>query len=193
MTLVELMIATLLTGLLVSVMLTAFVVTSRTERQTGQDTQALASLRLVNDRIARELRQARRVYADSTGTRLHVWIDADRDNQQDPSERITFEITTNSGSAPAAAGSTSTITRTTDASGATKVPIATNMQLFPVSASSPATFVYSPTFTAVTAPSITWTDVSLVAITTAADDAPGPFPAPRTLKTEMRLRNATTY
>ena len=189
MTLVELMIAMLLTGILCSAILAAFIVTDRTDRQTGQDSQALASLRLVNDRIAKELRQARRVYSDSTGAKLHIWVDGDRDNQQDPSERITFAITTNSGGAAVAAGTTSTITRVTDAPGAVKIPIATNMQLFPAS----ATFVYSPSYTSVASPSTVWTDVTLVSMTIASDDAPGPFPAPRTLKTDMRLRNATTY
>ena len=198
MTLVELLVGMLITGLVAAMMVSAYVVTTRSDRQASQDHQALASLRLATDRVERDLRQARRVYKDSTGSQLHMWVDYDRDNQQDLSERITFEVTTNNGLAAAVAGTTSTLRRKTDAPGMSPLIIVDNMQLFPPSDVNRLTFQYlnsigATAFTAVAAPSSTWTDTTIVDIRLASDAAEGPYPAPRTLKTEVRLRNATTY
>jgi prepilin-type N-terminal cleavage/methylation domain-containing protein len=189
MTLIELMIAVLLTGIILSMFVAAYMVVTRTDRQTSQDAQSLAQLRVATDRIERDLRQARRVYQDSNGSRLHLWVDSDRDNQQDLSERVTFELTTDNGLAPVATGSAATLRRKTDVVGAAPMIVSTGMQMFP---SSP-TFAYSPTFTVAAAPSTAWTDTTLVSITLAADEAPGPYPGPRTLKTDLRMRNARTY
>jgi Tfp pilus assembly protein PilW len=196
MTLVELLVVVLLTGIIAAVMVAAFIVTTRSDRQTGQDAQSLANLRIATDRIEKDLRQARRVYMDSNATRLRIWVDSDRDNQQDLAERITFSLTTDNGLAPAVGGSTATLRRTTAAPGAPNMIMASGMQLFPTS----ATFEYrntvnpsTPAFTPVAGPTATWTDTSLVKVTLAADEAPGPYPGPRTLLTEVRLRNATTY
>jgi Tfp pilus assembly protein PilW len=197
-TLVELMVTMLITSLVGAMIVAAYIVTSRSDRQASQDHQALATLRLSTDRIEGDLRQARRIYQDSTANRLHMWVDYDRDNQQDLSERITFEITTNSGLSPAVAGTTSTLRRKTDAPGTAPMLIADNMQLFPPANADRLTFQYlnaagGTAFTPVAAPSSVWTDTTLVDVRLASDAAEGPYPAPRTLKTEVRLRNATTY
>ncbi len=197
-TLVELMVTMLITSLVGAMIVAAYMLTSRSDRQASQDHQALATLRLANDRIERDLRQARRIYNDSTAGRLHMWVDYDRDNQQDLSERITFEITTNNGLAPAVAGTTSTLRRKTDAPASTSLLIADNMQLFPPADVDRLTFQYlnavgGAAFAPVAAPSSVWTDTTLVDVRLASDAAEGPYPAPRTLKTEVRLRNATTY
>lgn len=198
MTLVELMVAMLITGIVAAMVVAAYILTTRVDRQTSQDHQALSTLRLATDRIERDLRQARRVYKDSNASRLHMWVDYDRDNQQDLSERITFEIKTNNGLAPATAGTTSTLTRTTDDPATSPLLIADNMQLFPPADVDRLTFQYlnalgATAFTSVAAPSASWTATTLVDIRFASDAAEGPYPAPRTLKTEVRLRNATTY
>jgi Tfp pilus assembly protein PilW len=198
MTLVELMVVVLLTGLVGAMMVAAYMVTARTDRATAQDHQALANLRIATDRIERELRQARRVYRDSNASRLHFWVDYDRDNQQDPSERVTFIVTTNTGAAPSATGTTSTLWRRTDEPGSPQVIVTTGMQLFPATDADRLTFQYknqagTTAFTSVAAPSTEVTPTSLIELRLASDEAEGPYPAPRTLKTEVRLRNATTY
>ncbi len=201
MTLVELLVATLLTSIVCAFMLIAILTTTRADASNDQESRALAQLRISAGRVMNELREARRLYADSTSTRLHFWVDTDRDNQQDPGERITYLIRSKTGATPVADGTPAVMVRRTDAPGSTEMLISDELQLFPPDAAGTVpelrrdTFQY-PTyqpFTQVPSPSTTWTDVTLVSFVLAADTAPGPYPAARTLKTDVRMRNARTF
>jgi len=193
MTLVELLVVMLIMGIVGTIMMMAIMMTSRTDRQTDQDLRALNDLRLASTHMQRDLRQARRLYMDSTATRVHFWVDEDRDNQQEPSERINYEIVTRDGGPPVAEGSPAMLVRYTDAAPSQRFVVSEQMQLFPATALDRLTFQYSPTFTPAPTPSTEWARTTLVTLTFAADAAPGPYPGTRTLRTNIRMRNARTY
>ncbi|MDQ3659966.1 MAG: prepilin-type N-terminal cleavage/methylation domain-containing protein [Actinomycetota bacterium] len=91
-TLPEVLIAMVITGVVTSVLLMGTVSVYRGHNFTQQDSASLGALRTSLDRFEKEVRQARIMYNDSTDKLVHVWVDYDRDNQQDPVERILWEI-----------------------------------------------------------------------------------------------------
>lgn len=92
MTLPEVLIAMVITSVVTSVLLMGTVSIYRGHNFTQQDSASLGALRTSLDRFEKEVRQARIVYDDSTDKLVHVWVDYDRDNQQDPAEQILWEI-----------------------------------------------------------------------------------------------------
>jgi prepilin-type N-terminal cleavage/methylation domain-containing protein len=91
-TLPEVLIAMVITAVVTTVLLMGTVSIFRGHNLTQQDSSSLGALRTSLDRFEKEVRQARVVYNDSTDKQVHVWVDYDRDNQQDPAEKILWEI-----------------------------------------------------------------------------------------------------
>lgn len=92
MTLPEVLIAMVITSVVTTVLLMGMVAVYRGHNFTQQDSSSLGALRTSLDRFEKEVRQARVMYNDSTNKLVHVWVDYDRDNQQDPVEKILWEI-----------------------------------------------------------------------------------------------------
>ena len=90
--LVELLIAMFIVSIIGSILYGAFVSVLRTERFSGEDSHALAQLRIGTDRLSAELREGKRVYVNSTARLVRVWVDRNRDDRQDANERVTWEI-----------------------------------------------------------------------------------------------------
>jgi prepilin-type N-terminal cleavage/methylation domain-containing protein len=164
-TLVELLIVMAVSAIVVTVAYAGLDGATRTDDFTRVDAEALVSLRTGMDRLEKELRQARTVYDDSTSTTVRMWVDYDRDSQQDPVERVSWTL--------AAGGSGWELTRDTDAGSGDY--FATGNLL------SGSQFTYAP------APP----DTTLVVVRLRADADPDAGSAGvRTLLTEVRLRNA---
>ena len=145
----------------------------RGHTMTSQDSDTLDQLRVALDRVEREVRQARRVYVGSTSSYLQIWADFDRDNQQDLTERIVYQVTEQ----PSGSGR-GQLTRTTMAAGAPVKILARDL----VYTLGFAYFSYSPADPAL---------ATLVRFQFKADVDPGRFARERTVTTEVRLRNAT--
>jgi type II secretory pathway pseudopilin PulG len=167
---VEMIVAMAITAMVGSLLVAAFSMMNRVDRFSQQDTEALADLRTAAERFQKEMRQARKVYDTvnapaSTSVLVHFWVDYNRDNQQNLAERLIWRFET-------ASGGKMRLVRTSEA-GDSRIQ-ATNL----VSGSS---FTYSP------APPGT----TLVTLTLRADVSSGDQPSPRTVRTKVRLRNAT--
>lgn len=159
--LIELMVAMAIGGIVVAIGFAFLVRSMSTEKFTDEESQSMAELRVAAARFTREIRQARLVYLDPARTgpsSVYVWVDTDRDNQRDAAERITWRI------------EGSTLVRATDA-GASAV-IATGLE--PASG-----FAYDPPAAPTT-----------VTATFVVDRAPG-YAGPREVVTEVNLRNAS--
>jgi Tfp pilus assembly protein PilW len=167
MTMPELLVGMVLTGVVTGLLVLFVATTHRAYRHTDQDSEALGSLRTAIDRVEKEIRQARRVYSDSTGRKLRVWVDSDGDNQQDLEERVTWEVETVSG--------VGHLTRITEEAGATKRTLVRNLV-----AADAFSYNSSPV-----------SDATLVTISLGADaNTTSEGPGARTVTTKVRLRNA---
>ncbi len=165
---VEMMIALFITMIVGGLLTMAVLMVVRVERFTSEDSQSLGELRTATERFLKEVRQARKIYATSTGTRIHFWVDYDRDNQQDDDEQLFWELTTSGGA--------TTLTRTSEADIAVDVPprtVATRL-----AAGSPFTYAPPP-------PGTTVVRIVLTSVTVGSGG-----PAGRTVRSEVRLRNA---
>ncbi|HYI44773.1 MAG TPA: hypothetical protein VE174_04835 [Actinomycetota bacterium] len=165
--LVELMVAMVVAMISTGLLIYATTSVYRTQRFGSQDSDALASLRASNDRVVRELRQAVVVYTSSTTTSLQAWVDNDADQVLDAGERITWTVTNSS-------GTKAQLSRTTNAVGAPTTVIARDLSW---SATQPY-FAYNASY-------------SLVTITLIADADSTVLAPQRTIRTQVRLRNAT--
>jgi type II secretory pathway pseudopilin PulG len=168
-TFVEMIVATAISAMVGSLLIAGLSMVTRVDRFTSQDSQALADLRTASERFQKEMRQARKVYqADppSTGTTVQFWVDYNRNNQQDLAERIIWRLET-------ASSGKVRLVRTSKAGEAPFIEAA-NL----VAGSSFAYNVAPPNTTVVT-------------MTLSADVSGGDQPSARTVRTRVRLRNAT--
>jgi prepilin-type N-terminal cleavage/methylation domain-containing protein len=166
-TLAELMVAMALLSVLTTLVLAGVMAVHRATRYSDQDSVALGQLRTAVDRIEKEVRQARRVYSDSDAQLLRVWVDYDRDNQQDLSERITWELQSVDGEAH--------LVRLTDEPGSTERIVGRELVFEDV-------FEYD-------AASVE--DTAVVSIALRADTLTNvEGPQARMMRTDVRLRNA---
>jgi hypothetical protein len=143
---------------------------TRVDRFTRQDSEALGELRTATERFQKEMRQARKVYdvtnpPASTSTAVHFWVDYNRDNQQNANEKLTWLLET-------ASSGGMRLVRTSEAGG-------TFVEA--VNLASGSSFAYAP------APPAT----TVVTLTLKADVSTGDQPSGRTVRTRVRLRNAT--
>jgi hypothetical protein len=168
------MIATAISAIVGSLLIAALSMVMRVDRFTREDSQGLAELRTATERFQKEMRQARKIYdaanaPASTATTVHFWVDYNLDNQQDLNERIIWRLETLS--------SGMRLVRTDEAKEeASQPPFIEAVDL--VSGSS---FSYAP------APP----DTTVVTLTLRADVSSGNQPSARTVRTRVRLRNAT--
>jgi type II secretory pathway pseudopilin PulG len=171
---VEMMVATAISAVVASLLIAAMTMVTRVDRFTRQDSEALAELRIAAERFQKEMRQARKVYdvdtpPASTGTIAHFWVDYNRDNQQNADERIIWRFET--------ASSGMRLIRTNDE----KEAAGEGPFIQAVGLVTGSSFAYSP------APP----DTTAVTLTLRADIAAGNQPSGRTVRTQVRLRNAT--
>jgi type II secretory pathway pseudopilin PulG len=176
-TFVEMVVAMAIAAVVGSLLIGALSMVTRVDRFTSQDSQALGELRTATERFQKELRQARKLYcgcpADdtnlpaSTAAVVHFWVDYDRNNQQEDDEQFIWRFET-------ASSGTMRLVRTSEAAGAPVLIEAVGL----VSGSS---FTYDP------APP----DTTVVTLTLRADISSGSDPSPRSVRTQVRLRNAT--
>jgi type II secretory pathway pseudopilin PulG len=170
-TFVEMMVATAISAVVGSLLIAALSMVTRVDRFTRQDSEALAEMRTATERFQKEMRQARKIYTNddppaSTATIVHFWVDYNRNNQQDPEERLIWRLETASSGAMQ-------LVRTSDA-GETPFIEAVNLR-------SGSSFTYSPEPP----------DTTVVTLTLRADVSSGAQPSARTVRTQVRLRNAT--
>ena len=170
-TFVEMMVATAIAAIVGLLLIAALSMVTRVDRFTRQDSEALGELRTATERFQKEMRQARKIYTNddppaSTATTVHFWVDYDRNNQQDLEERLIWRLET-------ASSGQMRLVRT---SGAGETPLIQAVNLL-----SGSSFAYSP------APP----DTTAVTLTLTADVSSGSQPSARTVRTQVRLRNAT--
>ena len=169
-TFVEMMVAMAIAAIVGSLLIAALSMVMRVDRFTQEDSEVLGELRTATERFQKELRQARKVYdvanaPASTATTIHFWVDYNRDNQQNLSEKLIWRL-------QAASSGKLRLVRTSGAGG-------TRIQA--VDLVSGSSFAYAP------APPGT----TVVTLTLKADAAAGSQPSVRTVRTRVRLRNAT--
>jgi prepilin-type N-terminal cleavage/methylation domain-containing protein len=169
MTLPEVLVAMVISGLVTGVLLLGMVSVYRGQNFTQQDSSSLGALRTALDRFEKEVRQARVMYDDSTQKMVHLWVDYDRDNQQDLSEQITWQLED-------LGGDRAQLTRATEAAPSSPVVVARNL-VFDASA---AEFEYNATPVE---------EATLIRVRFVARAA-GSIAGQRTVRTEVRLRNA---
>lgn len=183
-TLPEMLVGVALSLVVGLVLTTGTIALFRAQAYTSSDSQTLISLRVVLDRFEKEVRQARKFYPDSNARSAHFWVDYDRDNQQDLSERVVWRLVSTG-------GTTARVERTTDVAGATVDIVTSGLVLTDA-------FVYCmPSNTPVTpctqgrAASPNNTYATLIQVSFTADAVPAVRTPQRTVRTEVRLRNAT--
>ncbi len=90
MTLVEVIVAVVLLGVVSAIAQTMVVGTYRASRYSDSDFQGLSDARVALDRLTKELRQAETVYTGSDASHVQFWVDLNRDGAADPGELITY-------------------------------------------------------------------------------------------------------
>lgn len=90
--LVDMAVAMALSVILVGLLGSAFGAVVRTDTYTEKSSRALATLRTTVERLGKELRQASRIYSDSTAREAHVWVDRNEDGAQQEDERIRWTL-----------------------------------------------------------------------------------------------------
>ena len=104
-TLVELLVATILMAVIGLVTTTAFVDAHKLFRATDDETTGLADVRIASERLAQDVRDARSVLCNPSGTpagvaaadpmcvrHLQLWIDYNSDFVQEPQETVTWQL-----------------------------------------------------------------------------------------------------
>jgi len=175
-TLADLLVSITLLAIISSLLLGAVIAIFRAQSYNVQDSESLGALRTAIDRLEKEVRQARKMYDDSTAQKVHVWVDFDRDNQQDLAERIVWEIR-DIGSGRAE------LTRTTDDVGAAGATVVARSLVFDAATSN---FAYSNSNLEEI---VNVEDATVIELTLVAR-AEGTLADQRTVTTQVRLRNA---
>lgn len=85
---IAMMIFTLIGGMAVG----GFSSSSRSLGQVDDEVQGLADLRVVSERLSRDLRQARGIDGTSNANQVTIWIDANSDYKQSAVETITWKL-----------------------------------------------------------------------------------------------------
>lgn len=174
---IEMMVATAISAVVGSLLIAALTMVTRVDRFTRQDSEALAELRTATERFQKEMRQARKIYnvdnpPASTATIAHFWVDYNRDNQQNSDEMIRWRLET-------ASSGEIRLVRTTKAKEDAAPPEPAFIEADGLVTGS--SFAYDP------APPGT----TVVTLTLRADISAGDQPSGRTVRTKVRLRNAT--
>lgn len=179
MTLVELIIAMTITTLVLGVVTAGVISLVRTDQFVEEDSQALRQLRTVMADFTKELRGARIVFPGtgtntSTARRINFWNDRDHDNVQDTNELIIWELVasgTRADMVRRTAANTTNVTRARD------IVLADAFTYLGITSAGKVTLAPPNT--------------TLVRVTVSADVSARHGRA-RTIRTEVRLRNAAT-
>ena len=97
-TVVEMLVVLLVLGVVVTALTTALITTSRHLRSDEDEARGLADVRMVVERLGRDIRDARGVAAGADAHHLVLWIDYDSDYRQQADETVTWELRAGSGS-----------------------------------------------------------------------------------------------
>ena len=101
MTLIELLVAMVLLGVVSSLVVVGVAQASRLLTHTDDENRGLQDAKIILDRLSRDIRQARGVVCDGAGgdtycrEHLQLWIDADSDYVEDPEEIVTWKLEDN--------------------------------------------------------------------------------------------------
>ena len=102
-TLVELLVAIVLAGVLGSVVMSAVLITHTNIRTTDDEARGQDDVAVVTDRLSRDLRDARGVVCDglasdpTCATHLQLWVDSNSNYHEDPDEVVTWQLQANPG------------------------------------------------------------------------------------------------
>jgi type II secretory pathway pseudopilin PulG len=176
-TLPDVLVGITLTMIVTSLMVAGAMAVHRAQRFSQTDSDNLGSLRVALGRFEKEARQSRKVYDGSNATKIKLWVDRDRDYQQDFVEQIYWEIVDLDGAGPLTSAQ---LTRTTAADitgGVLPVIVARNL-------------VYQDTFFYNNDSGLVDTSTLVTLILTA--EQPGSRAPGRTVRTAVRMRNAST-
>lgn len=95
-TLVELLVVMIILGVVGSITSAALLVTHKEQRLTNDESQGLADVKTVVERLGRDIRQARSIDAGATQSKLVLWIDYNSDYIRDPvnqpNEIVTWQL-----------------------------------------------------------------------------------------------------
>jgi prepilin-type N-terminal cleavage/methylation domain-containing protein len=97
-TLVELLVTMMLLAFVSGIILTAVINAHKLYRVDDDEARGLADVRVVVERLGRDLRDARGVETGATTSQLALWIDYDSDYRRDSTELITWKIVNETGS-----------------------------------------------------------------------------------------------
>lgn len=92
--LVELLVVMMFTGVIGTIMLTTLSTSTRAYGQVDDESRGLSDLQTVVERLGRDLRAARGVEAPADATQLTIWIDDNSDYVRSPGEIFTWRIRT---------------------------------------------------------------------------------------------------
>lgn len=91
-TLVEMLIATMMLGLIGAMCVAAFMSGSQALGRVDDDSRGQADQRNLVERMTQDLRQARGIDPGATSAKLSVWIDYDADFARDANETVTWAL-----------------------------------------------------------------------------------------------------
>jgi prepilin-type N-terminal cleavage/methylation domain-containing protein len=91
-TLVEMLIVMFLSGILGTVVLFAMKGVYASQRTADSEASGLSDVRTVNERLGRDLRDARSVYPGATASELEIWIDSNSNYIIDSNEIVTWQL-----------------------------------------------------------------------------------------------------
>jgi prepilin-type N-terminal cleavage/methylation domain-containing protein len=94
-TLVELLVTMMLMSVVSGLILTAMVSTHKTLRHTDDDSQGLLDVKVVAERLGRDLRDARGIDTGADVSHLVIWVDSNSDYVKQPGEIITWQLRAN--------------------------------------------------------------------------------------------------
>lgn len=93
-TLPEILVTIVLMGILGSIMLVAVQDNYRLHRSTLDESEGLGDVRVLTERLTRDLRAARSIDAGADSQQLRIWVDANNDYLHSDDELITWELIT---------------------------------------------------------------------------------------------------
>ena len=91
-TLAEVLIAMMIFSLIGGMTVGGLSSSSRSIGQVDDEVQGLADLRVVSERLSRDLRQSRGIDASSNANQVTIWIDVNSDYKQSATETITWKL-----------------------------------------------------------------------------------------------------
>lgn len=91
-TLIEMLVVMVVLGLVMSAATAMIITTHRAERYQAEMQATIDDGRLSMARLRKEIREARRIFPDSTGTELRAWVDQNLDTIPQAEELICYAV-----------------------------------------------------------------------------------------------------